>query len=310
MTASSLFGAAGPCQRSVTVIRPPRPPPLHEVIETARIAALDSYAVIGTPHVSPFEALARRAASELLAPIALVGFMDRNRQWLAAGIGLVERDLPRHTTICHRTVTDAPGWLVVADALAESRLSHLPWVQGAPRVRSYAGAALIDRDGYRLGTIAVMHGHPDQFGAGSATLLRRLAAEGIETLALHRAGIGTAPVPAGAQVAESSGIQGWLGVRTELAGASVGDGLRLTSVAQDSPAERAGLRTGDVLLTLGGQPTRRAQDIITALSDRRPGSRAALEYLRDTHRQTGTVPIEPMPLARQSKRRLSERQRG
>jgi S1-C subfamily serine protease len=40
-----------------------------------------------------------------------------------------------------------------------------------------------------------------------------------------------------------------------------GSGLRIAEVAPGAPAARAGLRTGDLLVSAGGQPVGRSQDL-------------------------------------------------
>ena len=48
-----------------------------------------------------------------------------------------------------------------------------------------------------------------------------------------------------------------------------------------SPAERAGLRPGDTILSLDGRPTPGMRALISLLKQRRAGEKAVLEVLRD-----------------------------
>jgi S1-C subfamily serine protease len=61
-------------------------------------------------------------------------------------------------------------------------------------------------------------------------------------------------------------------------------GMRVTSVAEDTPAERAGLQRGDVILRVDGQPVR-TQDTFLAALDRARGTTT----LRVRQAQTGQV---------------------
>ena len=72
------------------------PLPLLEVIETARVAALASYNILDTPASPHFDEMAEFVASSLHAPVALISFIDRDRQWVKASAGMHVTELPRH----------------------------------------------------------------------------------------------------------------------------------------------------------------------------------------------------------------------
>ena len=74
------------------------------------------------------------------------------------------------------------------------------------------------------------------------------------------------------------------------------DGLRVAAVAPGSPAERAGLRAGDVLAAVDGRPLADASALAAALigADRDPAAaEAALELVRGGERLTVRVPLPP-----------------
>lgn len=67
-----------------------------------------------------------------------------------------------------------------------------------------------------------------------------------------------APTPGRAQVRASAGERGWIGVSVELlttiSGTRTASVVTVTDVSDDSPAEEAGIRPGDVLVSLNGLP--------------------------------------------------------
>ena len=76
-------------------------------------------------------------------------------------------------------------------------------------------------------------------------------------------------------------------------GVEAGKGALVSGVSKNSPAERAGLRAGDVLLSVDGQEVRRTGDVATALRKGGEGSRTVqLEVIRDRSRQTLSATIE------------------
>ncbi len=58
-------------------------------------------------------------------------------------------------------------------------------------------------------------------------------------------------------------------------------GLLVTGVQPGSPAATAGLRTGDVITELAGDPARSAEQLVLATLGKQPGETVSLVYLRD-----------------------------
>ncbi|HUF30245.1 MAG TPA: PDZ domain-containing protein, partial [Gemmatimonadaceae bacterium] len=66
-------------------------------------------------------------------------------------------------------------------------------------------------------------------------------------------------------------------------------GLLVLRVGQGTPASRAGLHSGDVLVKVNGKPLRTSRDLRTALEES-PNAALALELVRK--RQTMTVKMK------------------
>jgi diguanylate cyclase (GGDEF)-like protein len=60
---------------------------------------------------------------------------------------------------------------VVDDLMGDDRFSGNPLVVQAPHIRFYAGAPIVDPDGFALGTIAVIDARPRQFSAAQREAL-------------------------------------------------------------------------------------------------------------------------------------------
>jgi S1-C subfamily serine protease len=80
-------------------------------------------------------------------------------------------------------------------------------------------------------------------------------------------------------------------VRLDTAAAGQESGLLLVNVEADSPAGRAGLLVGDVLLGIEGNPTLRAEDLQSQLGPERVGTSVRLQLLRGgaAHELTATL---------------------
>jgi serine protease Do len=64
-------------------------------------------------------------------------------------------------------------------------------------------------------------------------------------------------------------------------GMKTATGALVSSVEKDSPAERAGLKTGDVVLKLDGKPVERSGELARRIAEMKPGTKATLELWRD-----------------------------
>ena len=86
----------------------------------------------------------------------------------------------------------------------------------------------------------------------------------------------------------------FLGIVPEPGGAGAA-GVRLTGVQAESPAARAGLRVGDVIVRFGDAAIRTLDDLAFALRSHQPGDRVAVRYLRDGAEHATEAILEGRP---------------
>jgi len=97
--------------------------------------------------------------------------------------------------------------------------------------------------------------------------------------------------------------RGWLGVgiqslTPELAksfGVGVDGGILVNQVMPKSPAEAAGLKTGDLILIVDGKPVKDPRELQRIIGDTEIGKSIELTILRDKARQTVKVQVGEMP---------------
>lgn len=153
--------------------------------EQARLAALQSYQVLDRPRPAALDDLTRLAASMFDTPMAAVSLIDRNRQWFAGSHGVADAQTPLDVSFCKHVVpTGEP--LIVPDATRDSRFAGLPNVTGAPNIRFYAGAPIIDEDGHTLGALCVVGDRPRSVGDGRIRDLITFAGQAAVHLAAIR----------------------------------------------------------------------------------------------------------------------------
>jgi S1-C subfamily serine protease len=68
-------------------------------------------------------------------------------------------------------------------------------------------------------------------------------------------------------------------------------GVKVSGVRSGSPAEKAGLRAGDVLVRFGGVPVRTLDDLSFALRSRRAGDEVEVRFVRDGQERQGAATL-------------------
>ncbi len=155
--------------------------------EDARLATLRSYAVLDTPPERDFDDLAALAALVCQTPIALIGFIDKERQWYKARVGFGLAETPRVLGFCDHAIQQNGGVFVVRDTSADPRFARNPFVLGESNIRFYAGAPVVARDGAALGTVCVLDRRPRDLDESQAQLLDATARQVMAQLELRRA---------------------------------------------------------------------------------------------------------------------------
>ncbi len=153
--------------------------------ETARLAALGEYNILDTGSEDVFDQLARLTATLCDTPIAFISFIDDDRQWFKAKIGIEASVMPRSKAMCAHTMTQSDV-LVIVDASGEERFITNPQGAAALPIRVYAGVPLINSEGYVLGTLGVMNYVPQSFSPKELDILRSLGQQVMAQLEQRR----------------------------------------------------------------------------------------------------------------------------
>jgi PAS domain S-box-containing protein len=154
-------------------------------IENKRLDALNSYNVLDTLPEKEYDAITRLASYICQVPIALITLIDTDRQWFKSKVGLDAVETPRADAFCNYTILD-DEILEITDATQNDTFKNNVFVTGAPDVRFYAGAPLIDPDGHRLGSLCVIDSVPRKLSPEQRDALRTLASEVISRLVLSK----------------------------------------------------------------------------------------------------------------------------
>jgi len=143
--------------------------------EAARLASLESYAIVDTPPERAYDDIASLACLVCDAPVATVTLVDRDRQWFKASIGLEHVQTSRSESICSLAIRTPQQLFEVRDVLADPDIPMRPTDQHGQLLRFYAGMPVLAADGRALGTVCVLDHMP--------RTLTRMQREGLEALA-------------------------------------------------------------------------------------------------------------------------------
>ncbi len=153
--------------------------------EGRRLEALHDYDLLDSVAEQPLDDLVALAAQICEVPIALISFIDEERQWFKAKVGWTEGSLPRDVSFCGHAILQR-DLLVVPDVLQDPRFARNPLVTGDPRVRFYAAAPLLASAGQALGTLCIFDRRPRQLSPAQQEALRALSRQVMSQLELRR----------------------------------------------------------------------------------------------------------------------------
>jgi hypothetical protein len=104
----------------------------------------------------------------------------------------------------------------------------------------------------------------------------------------------TAPAPSG-DGGGGGGFRSYLGTVPDYGQDENLEGVLLSGVRAGSPAERAGLRGGDIIVQIDATAIRNIQDFVFVLRTRKPGDEVQVTVLRDGQRTSYAATLAPRP---------------
>lgn len=153
--------------------------------EDARLAALYGYGILDTPDEPAFDDLVEIIRHVCDTPVAVINFIDRDRQWFKSEIGLGVRETALDISICRHAILER-DLFIVPDTRLDPRFQNNPLVAGPPGLRFYGGALLKTTDGLPLGTLCVLDYRPRSLSDAQVRTLSALARQVMTTLELRR----------------------------------------------------------------------------------------------------------------------------
>jgi PAS domain S-box-containing protein len=152
--------------------------------ERERLVAMKSYHILDTEEEKDFDDITELAALICDMPVAIITLIDEKRQWFKAKRGWTYKETHRDLSFCAHTI-HMDDVMIVPDTLKDDRFFDNPLVTEDPAIRFYAGMPLITRDGYKLGTLAVIDKKPGMLSEDQVSALRKLGRQVVNLLSLR-----------------------------------------------------------------------------------------------------------------------------
>ena len=114
------------------------------------------------------------AANICKTPIALISFIDSDRQWFKAKVGVQAKDSSREISFCQYTIM-RDETMLLEDSSKDERFKEHPYVKNDPKILFYAGSPIKDNQGLNLGTLCVIDYVPRSMDAEQLQMLSVLS---------------------------------------------------------------------------------------------------------------------------------------
>ncbi|WP_301923572.1 GAF domain-containing sensor histidine kinase [Ferruginibacter sp.] len=128
---------------------------LKKMDEIERLKEVNSYKIEDTLSEKDYDDIAFIASAICGTPIALVTLMYQDRQWFKAAVGTDLKENKRVLSFCLHAIAGEEDVMVVEDAQQDDRFKNNPLVQDGPKLVFYAGAPIVTKNGYSIGTVCV-----------------------------------------------------------------------------------------------------------------------------------------------------------
>lgn len=149
--------------------------PIIPYNDKLRVKKLHGYKILDSHTEGSFKHVAALAAYIFKVPIALVSFVDAERVWFKANVGMEGvKEVDRGISLCSLAILN-DTLTIFPDALAEPCLLANPLVAGSFGLRFYAAAPLKTADGYMLGSVCIVDKQPRELKAADKAMLAHLA---------------------------------------------------------------------------------------------------------------------------------------
>jgi len=153
--------------------------------EKERLDALASYEILDTKYEQEYTDIARFAKEICASPISSICFVDQDRVWSKARVGIETKEFPKKGAFCAETIKGSKPY-VIEDTHNHPQHAQNTMVQSPTNIRFYAGVPIITEEGIGIGTINIMDTKPRSITESEKSFLIKLSIQASALLELRR----------------------------------------------------------------------------------------------------------------------------
>lgn len=155
----------------------------HDESEYSRLANLESYLIMDSEPEVSFDQLAFLASTICNTPIALISFIDFDRQWFKSSVGIELHEIPRYLSACNQTIRNNEIYQIPDVMKDHSQYREFMAREG---FQFYAGVPITTSEGFNLGTLCVIDYEPRQLTEDQIHVLKVIADQIMDLLEVRK----------------------------------------------------------------------------------------------------------------------------
>lgn len=156
----------------------------HSDPEADRIQDLNSFAILDSPPEINFDQLAQLASAVCMTPIALISFIDSERQWFKSSVGINLHEIPRHLSACNVTI-GMHDMYEIPDLSLEEPGDCINFMK-KEGFKFYAGVPITSEAGHNVGTLCVIDHVPRKLNKEQIKYLKIISKQIVDLLELRQ----------------------------------------------------------------------------------------------------------------------------
>jgi len=144
---------------------------------TEKERSLLNFRILDTEPEEAYDELARLAAFVCKTPIALITFIDKDREWIksAVGIDIGKREIPLESSFGAKLISDPEEFLSVFNPKSDKILGVNPLIRSIKDIDFCAGVPLTDLGGSKIGSLTILGYKPKDLSFEQLSLLKTIA---------------------------------------------------------------------------------------------------------------------------------------
>lgn len=162
--------------------------PLIPVNEKDRLAALRSYNLLYTNKEEEYDQITYLASHISGMPVSLISLVDYKEAWFKSTHGIDICSSDRNVSFCSYAVGEKDPTFIINDTKNHTEFKNHPYSKLKENpVVFYAGICLVDKNGFKLGTLCVIDHKPNTISVAQLEALKKLAQQVVKLIELHKA---------------------------------------------------------------------------------------------------------------------------